>query len=201
MNDKQRFGFIAVITLSAIWLISLVIYLVQGSSSSLNSDLLSLTYTRLIFWTLTVTVIVLWCGIGWQRWRATKAPIPELSIEQLQALDPTQFEEHVAHFFRRKGFKVHRRGRTGDHGVDLEVYSPNQKMGIVQCKRYRSTVGEGIIRELFGSLVHEGASHAYLVTPSNISDAARNWAESKPITLVDGTDLIKLTQEINQQTR
>ena len=72
---------------------------------------------------------------------------------------------------------------------------------IVQCKRYRDTVGEEIVRGLFGTLLHETAHHAFLVTTADISSAAAKWAAGKPMTLIDGPTLVDIAQAIDEATR
>ncbi|MBU0657987.1 MAG: restriction endonuclease [Alphaproteobacteria bacterium] len=119
-----------------------------------------------------------------------------LGPAELLELEPQQFEKHVGRIFRHKGFKVRHRGGSGDHGVDLEVFTRSGRLGVVQCKRYRSTVGEVVVRDLYGTMLHEGAAHAYLATAGVISEAARRWAEGKPITLVDGERLLELAREL-----
>jgi hypothetical protein len=114
------------------------------------------------------------------------------SLEELFAMSPKAFEHYVACLFRKKGYRVLVRGRSGDHGVDLELRAPSGKRAIVQCKRYQSTVGEDVVRELFGTLMHERAARAFLVTSADISPAARDWARGKPITLIDGPTLVSI---------
>jgi restriction system protein len=99
----------------------------------------------------------------------------------------------VAAIFRRKGYQVRLTGGSGDHGVDLELHDlRSSRRAIVQCKRYQNTVGEELVRELYGTLLHELAYHAFLVTTADISDAAREWAQGKPITLIDGAALVEI---------
>ncbi len=113
-------------------------------------------------------------------------------IRDLNALSPEQFEEMVAGVYRMLGYNVKHVGRSGDHGVDLEVYPQLGVKWIVQCKRWRDSVGEPTIRELYGTLYHEGAERAILVTSAEITPQAEEWARGKPITLVDGTALLSL---------
>jgi restriction system protein len=80
--------------------------------------------------------------------------------------------------------------------VDLELIAPDGRHAIVQCKRYLSTVGEETVRELYGTLLHEQGAHAFLVTTADISAAARQWAEGKPMTLVDGRTLARIVNRI-----
>jgi hypothetical protein len=133
----------------------------------------------------------LWQGRGPGRRAAAPAP-PALSLAELYALSPAEFEQYVAHLFRKKGYKVSQRGRSGDQGVDLELVGRGGKRAIVQCKRYQRAIGPDVVRELYGTLVHEGVAHAFLVTTAPISDAARSWARGKPMTLIDGNLLVEV---------
>ncbi len=145
-----------------------------------------------------ITLVVLWAGLLWQR-RARPAATSNLalSVDQMYELSPKAFEHYVASLFRRKGYRVTVRGRSGDHGVDLELTSAGGRLAIVQCKRYRDTVGEEIVRGLFGTLLHENARHAFLVTTADISAAARKWAAGKPMTLINGPTLVEIAAAVD----
>ncbi|MCX7707595.1 MAG: restriction endonuclease, partial [Anaerolineae bacterium] len=78
------------------------------------------------------------------------------------------------------------------HGIDLEVSGNGLRRGLVQCKRYRGTVGEPTIRDLYGTLVHERADYAWLATTGGVSRQARDWASGKPMELWDGQRLVEL---------
>lgn len=135
--------------------------------------------------------------IGYLRTRKDSKVGQRATIEQLYALSPTEFERYVAALFRSKGYKVKIRGRKGDRGVDIELNRSDGRSAIVQCKRYRHTIGPDIVRELFGTMVHERVHHAFLVTTANISNAAREWAYTKPITLIDGQSLVQIANSLN----
>jgi restriction system protein len=122
-------------------------------------------------------------------------------VADLYALSPADFERYVAGLFRKKGYTVRVRGRSGDHGVDLELLRPDGRRAIVQCKRYRNTIGPDIVRELLGTMIHEQVHHAFLVTTADISPAAREWAQTKPMTLIDGQTLVALAEALNENGR
>ncbi len=161
------------------------------------NELLSLMETAGAF-----TLGFLWFSLWWQRRKENgKRPLPTLTLEQLYELDPTSFEQYTAYLFRQKGYRVTLRGQKGDLGVDLELTQPGGKRAIVQCKRYHNKIEPKIVRELYGTLVHEQVAHAFLVTTAEISDAAREWAKFKPMTLIDGQTLVQIAAALAADDR
>lgn len=148
------------------------------------------------------TLAFLWAGLGWRYWRRLQNEEPfravPVTLNELQRLSPKAFERYVASLFKRKGYGVAMRGGSGDLGVDLELTGVRGRRAIVQCKRYQNTIGAEIVRELYGTLIHEGVHWAFLVTTAEISDAARQWAEGKPITLIDGAMLLEVAHALGQ---
>ncbi|MDX1413709.1 MAG: restriction endonuclease [Candidatus Promineifilaceae bacterium] len=128
------------------------------------------------------------------RWRQRRKgqSLTTVTVEMLYNLSPADFEKYVGELFRKKGYRVKMRGQKGDRGVDLILSQANGRMAVVQCKRYRHTIGPDIVRELFGTMIHERVHHAFLVTTADISDAAREWAKFKPMTLIDGPTLVEI---------
>ncbi|MCB0159368.1 MAG: restriction endonuclease [Caldilineaceae bacterium] len=133
----------------------------------------------------------------WQaRWNARRfGDWRALSVKQLQALTPSEFEDYVAErIFERQGYRVENTPDVKDGGVDILVRDRFGNLAVVQCKRYRGTVGAATLRDLYGTMLHTGATHAYLVTSGRISRDAREWVRGKPIGLIDGARLVKLAE-------
>lgn len=143
-----------------------------------------------------LTLLLFWTLLFWQ-WRLRRDVLAGITVEQLHTLSPRAFEQFSAEIFERRGYHVTVRGRSGDLGVDLELVNQQGRRAIVQCKRYRNTVGPDIVRELFGTMIHELADHGFLVTTADISDAAREWARNKPITLIDGAALVEIARQVD----
>ncbi|HHY56729.1 MAG TPA: restriction endonuclease [Chloroflexi bacterium] len=153
-------------------------------------------HTVLLFASIVLGVVAV---LGWRgrlagksgRWWR-KRP---LTLEQLHALSPGGFEAYVAErLFAQRGYRVHNTRDTKDGGIDVLVMDQYGQSAVVQCKRYRGTVGAAVVRDLYGTMIHTGATFAYLVTTGAISDDARRWASGKPIELIDGPQLVELTK-------
>ena len=117
------------------------------------------------------------------------------TLAQMLALDPAEFEIWIGMLFRLYGYRVRNTQYSGDHGVDIEVSKPPIKSGLVQCKRYRGTVGERVVRELYGTMIHERGDCAWLATTGAISRQAHDWATGKPIELWDGQKIVELARK------
>ncbi|RIK37934.1 MAG: hypothetical protein DCC55_22705 [Chloroflexi bacterium] len=147
---------------------------------------------------LGVAVTLRWRAVGLRWLNRLRSAIASprqhpLNLEQLQNLTPSEFEACVAErIFERQGYHVVNVRDTKDGGVDILVTDGHGHQAIVQCKRYRANVGEPILRDLYGTMIHAGATHAYLITTAGFSNAARRWVEGKPITLIDGPKLVAL---------
>ena len=133
-------------------------------------------------------ILTRWIGARRQRtW-------PALSLEEMHRLSPSEFEAYVAdRLFARQGYAVDNTRDVKDGGIDILVTDRSGRRAVVQCKRYKGTVGEAVVRDLYGTMIHADATMAYLVTTGTISDDARRWAAGKPIGLLDGTDVVRLS--------
>ncbi|MDW8098680.1 MAG: restriction endonuclease [Anaerolineae bacterium] len=151
-----------------------------------------------VFLTHTVLVGGIWGWLWWRAERERRRLQEKLraarTLAQLLELTPSEFEAWTGELFRRRGYRVINTPDTADHGVDLIVDRDGER-GIVQCKRYRGTVGEPIVRDLYAVIIHEGADRGYLVTTANISPQAHRWARGKPIELIDGEKLVRLASD------
>ncbi len=136
-------------------------------------------------------------------WRKGRIRLADArSLEALMALSPDDFERLVAELFASYGHQAQVAGGASDHGVDVIVQSAQGEKWVVQCKRYAGSVGEPVVRDLFGTLQHEAAQRAYLVTTGSFTTQAQTWAEGKPIVLYDGESLVKLIRRtVNRKGR
>ena len=82
-----------------------------------------------------------------------------------------------------------------DGGVDAIAFDDDPIRGgkfVIQAKRYNNVVPVSAVRDLYGTMIHEGATKGILVTTSFYSKEAYDFAKDKPITLIDGQSLLGL---------
>ena len=71
----------------------------------------------------------------------------------------------------------------------------------IQAKRYTNTVGVAAVRDLYGTVVNEGANKGILVTTADYGPDAYEFAKGKPLTLLNGGNLLHLLQKHGHKAR
>lgn len=100
--------------------------------------------------------------------------------------------------FGNKGIEVKVTCASRDRGVDAIMFDPDPLKGgkyVLQAKRYNRTVDVAAIRDLYGTVVNEGANRGILVTTSSYGPDTYEFAKDKPISLVDGQHLIQMLKK------
>jgi restriction system protein len=120
------------------------------------------------------------------------------SRPNLMELTPNEFESLTTNLFEKMGLEAKQTVASRDGGVDCVAFNPRPILGgkvVVQAKRYKNTVGVSAVRDLFGTMMNEGASKGILLTTSGYGKAAYEFANGKPIELLDGSNLLYLLRE------
>jgi restriction system protein len=116
----------------------------------------------------------------------------------LMDLNPREFESLITNLFEKMGLETRQTRPSRDGGVDCVAYDPRPIFGgkvVIQAKRYKNTVGVSAVRDLFGTVQNEGASKGILVTTSGFGRASFEFADHKPLELLDGGNLLYLLKE------
>ena len=112
-------------------------------------------------------------------------------------LSPFEFENLVGNLFSQMGLETRQTRSSRDGGVDVVAFDARPVLGgkvVIQAKRYRHTVGLSAVRDLYGTMMNEGASKGILVTTSGYGPDAFEFAKDKPIELIDGGSLLYLLE-------
>ena len=126
----------------------------------------------------------------------------------LAAMDWEEFEHLIRGLFdeefKQYGGEVKVTQASRDGGVDAIAFDPDPIRGgkiVIQAKRYTNIVGVSAVRDLYGTIVNEGATKGILVTTSNYGNDAFEFAKGKPITLLNGNNLLHLLEKHGHRAR
>jgi len=126
------------------------------------------------------------------------------SRPNLMDLNPFEFETLVANLFQQMGLETKLTRSSRDGGVDSIAFDKRPIVGgkvVIQAKRYKNTVGVSAVRDLYGTMMNEGANKGILVATSGYGPDAFDFAKDKPIELVDGGGLLYLLEQVGIKAR
>jgi len=135
-------------------------------------------------------------------WRKRRLLDQQTGINSIRSISWKEFEELVAEAYRRKGFTVIENHKAGaDGGVDIRLKKDGQTH-LVQCKQWKARkVGVSVVREMYGVMTAESASSVVVVTSGIFTQEAKNFADDKPIDLVDGAQLESLIGQMQSSDK
>jgi len=144
-----------------------------------------------------------------RRFVPSREVVSELDDSVNLASIPWEEFEHLvrelfAKIFSGDGAEVHVTQASRDGGVDAIALDPDPIKGgkiVIQAKRYTNTVGVSAVRDLYGTVVNEGANRGILVTTSNYGPDAYKFAQGKPLTLLNGSNLLALLADHGHKAR
>ena len=119
----------------------------------------------------------------------------------LALMDWEDFEHLIRELFEKEftsnGGEVKVTQASRDGGVDAVAFDPDPIRGgkiVIQAKRYTNTVGVSAVRDLYGTVLNEGANKGILVTTSDYGPDSYEFAKGKPLTLLNGANLLYLLE-------
>jgi restriction system protein len=117
----------------------------------------------------------------------------------LAAMDWEDFENLIREIFEQEfsknGGEVKITQASRDGGVDAVAFDPDPIRGgkiVIQAKRYTNVVGVSAVRDLYGTVMNEGATKGILVTTADYGPDSYAFAKGKPLTLLNGANLLHL---------
>lgn len=124
----------------------------------------------------------------------------------LATMDWADFEHLIRELFEQEfavgGGEVKVTQASRDGGVDAVAFDPDPIRGgkiVIQAKRYANTVGVSAVRDLYGTVMNEGAIKGLLVTTADYGPDAYEFAKGKPLSLLNGSNLLHLLERHGHQ--
>jgi restriction system protein len=126
--------------------------------------------------------------------------LAEIGWEEFEHL----VRELFSKMFAQGGAEVKVTQASSDGGVDAIAFDPDPIRGgkfVIQAKRYTKVVPVSAVRDLYGTMISEGASKGLLVTTAHFGRDSREFVKDKPISLIDGPNLVYLLEQYGHKVR
>ncbi|HIZ87583.1 MAG TPA: restriction endonuclease [Candidatus Coprenecus pullistercoris] len=126
----------------------------------------------------------------------------------LAAMPWQDFEYLIRELFEREfsgnGGEVKVTQASRDGGVDAVAFDPDPIRGgkiVIQAKRYTNVVPVSAVRDLYGTVINEGANSGILVTTSDFGSDSYEFIKGKPLKLMNGSNLLYLMEKHGKHAR
>lgn len=134
---------------------------------------------------------------------ATEFQEARWSLPLLRQLDWKRMQELIAMLLHRAGFVAEINYIRPDAGVVLTVTNPSKGGrldALVQCPPWaKSNVDAAALKELYNSVLQEGASRGIFITSGEFSDDARQFAQMRPLELIDGVSMLRTIERMPEE--
>lgn len=130
-----------------------------------------------------------------------KDDFKERLLVAISKMSPKKFEAFSRALLNRmgveftgKGVQISDDGGIDGYGYHIDANDFRTTRVVIQCKRYNTApVREPEINQFLGAMSKYQADYGVFITNGRFTNAARIAArEGSPITLIDGSDLVKL---------
>lgn len=118
------------------------------------------------------------------------ADVPAGDLRSLELMSGVEFERLVTTLLARMEFRAEMTKATGDGGIDIVAVLDKPILGgkyLFQCKRYAldNLVGASTVRDFYGAVTADRAVKGILITTSDFTAQAREFAERVGLELIN----------------
>ncbi len=122
-----------------------------------------------------------------------------VGIDFRPGMDGFEYEAFCARILDEADWDVSNKGDSGDQGVDLIARRGRDLVIAIQCKRYRASVGNSAVQEIFaGKTTVAPHALAAVVTNSTYTKSAKELALATGVFLLHHDDLPRLADIIRE---
>ena len=111
-----------------------------------------------------------------------------LNIQYNDAMTGIEYESYCKSLLEHKYWMCKLTPKSGDQGADI-IAERQKKVMIFQCKRYKASVGNKAIQEVYAAKGHYNADDCAVVSNADYTKSARELAQSLNVHLLHHSDL------------
>ncbi len=132
--------------------------------------------------------------VGYRQMRTVSPGQVEERLSAVRELSWEQFSALIVKAYQSQGYTVEPAKNTA---YDFTL-TKQGRVTLLQCRRWKvNQLGVGPLKDLANAIASDDAYNGICITAGNLSPQAREFADTKPITLVTGSELAMLAGKTN----
>lgn len=120
---------------------------------------------------------------------------PIITIPDIDLMSGAEFENFVANFFSKIGYKTRVTKSSGDQGIDV-IATKNDFIVAIQTKCYHGVVGNHAIMEAVAGMKYYNANKCMVITNSTFTKSAQELAKANNVEIWDRQILKEKLEEL-----
>lgn len=120
-------------------------------------------------------------------------PTPPDREEFNDNMSGIEYENFCLSILKANNWDIETTNVTGDQGVDL-IAKKNFLIVAIQCKRYKSNVGNKAVQEIYAGKNYINADYGVVISNSNYTKSAIELAQKNNILLIHHNDIYRLEE-------
>ncbi len=113
------------------------------------------------------------------------------SASELLDMSGTRFDEMAVELYRSLGYQARRIRDRGRRGGDILLRGRGDRSWLIQCRGWQGPVGEEAVQEFWEEIQRRKANGGILITSGVFSRQARDWAQGKHLSLMEGEEFLQ----------
>lgn len=136
--------------------------------------------------------------IGYRQLRGTAGVNVDQKLAALREMSWENFSLVIAESYRRQGYAV---TEAPESAYDFEL-AKGGRLTLLSCRRWKvNPVGVGPLRALAEAVARRDAYNAICITAGDFSPSARTYAQTKPLNLLDGAELVTVVSHVGKRRK
>ena len=162
-------------------------------------DYLERAGPRLAPWLASFILLIGVVAQVYKRSRHRQRQLAPSKLEAIRALSWEDFEKQVCDAYRRRGYRVEKRGSDERKKDAYLVLRRQGELVLIYYQQWQAEeVGLSTVRSFYHSMAREQATFGILVTCGQFSTGALAFVQGKPLALVEGTALLERIGQLQQ---
>lgn len=115
-----------------------------------------------------------------------------LQTKEIGKMSPYELEKYVRDVYAKRYSKAKLTPKQNDKGADVIAFKKDGQKMVIQVKHHKNNIGTSAIQEVLGAKNYYKADSAAVITSSDFTKSAKDYAARTGVEMINGEKLSRL---------